>query len=333
MTDTVANHSETGPIDDGTSLADLTHHQVRMAVAPWATVTWLVIEALGCHRGAPSSWYGPVRDVMTSDEIAFFGPVFNGRSAAIPDSLVPPPDSFDPTFGDELERVAATPEEQLVADLATEDLLDTEWSRCALEPRKWLGSYLAMVERAWMAVRPLWDRASPFLESEVQRVGTALARGSFDVLLDGLTPRGRVVDGQWFLNPLDGPLVAGPGMVVAPLIGGTESLIVAGDDHVVRYLAYPLPAPRRLVSIQRRTDDGECLRALLGAPRAELLCRLDQPVAAGALAEAMHYAPSAISHHLDALERAGLARRERSGRHVLVHRTPRGTALVNLYLP
>jgi len=31
------------------------------------------------------------------------------------------------------------------------------------------------------------------------------------------------------------------------------------------------------------------------------------------------------------LERAGLVRRVRRGRHVLVHRTPRGTALVNLY--
>jgi DNA-binding MarR family transcriptional regulator len=31
------------------------------------------------------------------------------------------------------------------------------------------------------------------------------------------------------------------------------------------------------------------------------------------------------------LERAGLVLRERSGRRVVVHRTARGTALVNLY--
>jgi DNA-binding MarR family transcriptional regulator len=41
--------------------------------------------------------------------------------------------------------------------------------------------------------------------------------------------------------------------------------------------------------------------------------------------------PSAISHHLHNLERAGLVRRTRHGRHVLVQRTTRGTALVNVY--
>jgi hypothetical protein len=37
------------------------------------------------------------------------------------------------------------------------------------------------------------------------------------------------------------------------------------------------------------------------------------------------------SHHLTVLEHAGLARRERRGRQVIVHRTARGTDLLHLY--
>jgi DNA-binding MarR family transcriptional regulator len=45
----------------------------------------------------------------------------------------------------------------------------------------------------------------------------------------------------------------------------------------------------------------------------------------------MLYTPSVITHHLTAMERAGLVTRERRGRQVLVHRSPRGTSLLRLY--
>ena len=41
--------------------------------------------------------------------------------------------------------------------------------------------------------------------------------------------------------------------------------------------------------------------------------------------------PSAATHHVSALEAAGLVRRERRGRHVVVRRTARGEALLALY--
>lgn len=73
------------------------------------------------------------------------------------------------------------------------------------------------------------------------------------------------------------------------------------------------------------------LEALLGTPRATLLRVLERPASAGAIAEALHATPSVASHHIATLERAGLARRERRGRHVLVWRTRRGAALLDLY--
>ena len=54
---------------------------------------------------------------------------------------------------------------------------------------------------------------------------------------------------------------------------------------------------------------------------------------AGQIALALDLSPSTVTHQLAALERAGLILREPHGRHVLAHRTTRGTALLGLYEP
>jgi DNA-binding MarR family transcriptional regulator len=51
----------------------------------------------------------------------------------------------------------------------------------------------------------------------------------------------------------------------------------------------------------------------------------------GRLAEALGSVPSAATHHVHALEKAGLVLRERHGRHVLVRLTDRGQSLLALY--
>ena len=73
------------------------------------------------------------------------------------------------------------------------------------------------------------------------------------------------------------------------------------------------------------------LSALLGGPRAVILRHLDRPASVGELADLLFAVPSAATHHATALEASGLVRRERCGRHVLVHRTGLGNALLTLY--
>jgi DNA-binding transcriptional ArsR family regulator len=75
----------------------------------------------------------------------------------------------------------------------------------------------------------------------------------------------------------------------------------------------------------------EQLEALLGAQRARLLGFLDRLRSAGEVATALVASPGAATHHLRALEAAGLVIRERVGRNVVVHRTRRGSALLLLY--
>jgi predicted transcriptional regulator len=120
-------------------------------------------------------------------------------------------------------------------------------------------------------------------------------------------------------------------MMLIPMVCGPRGLFLAGGTNTVRAFAYPLPGARRADAPPADAPGGDSLKALLGEPRAELLRRLDRTVTVGSLAESMVYVPSAITYHVTSLERAGLVLRERSGRRVVVHRTARGTALVNLY--
>jgi DNA-binding transcriptional ArsR family regulator len=73
------------------------------------------------------------------------------------------------------------------------------------------------------------------------------------------------------------------------------------------------------------------LQALLGPQRAAALLLLDAPTTAGRLAKALHTVPAGATHHLRGLEAAGLVTRERRGQYVIVARTARGTALLDLF--
>jgi DNA-binding transcriptional ArsR family regulator len=114
---------------------------------------------------------------------------------------------------------------------------------------------------------------------------------------------------------------------------------LAGDSaRMLR--AYDPDRPRDVTHLAYRpgwslgdggAGDAGSLEALVGVQRARLLRRLDKPQSMTALAETLFAVPSAATYHAEALEAAGLARRERRGRQVFVHRTERGNALLALY--
>jgi DNA-binding transcriptional ArsR family regulator len=246
----------------------------------------------------------------------------------VPDCLLPHPDRFSVSFDDELERVAAVEPDQLVADLAADGILDSAWIDAARSPARWLHQYVLALRRAWAAVEPLWHRARPLVERETERVGVALAKGAFGHLLDSLHPRGHVEDDRFHVRHLDGPVTLARDLVLVPMVIGPQASLTGMDDGRMSYLAYPLPGARRLDVLIEPTNG---LSDLLGRPRADVLRRLDRPTTAGQLATALLLTPSAMTHHLAALERAGLVRRERTGQYVHVHRTARGSGLVALY--
>jgi DNA-binding transcriptional ArsR family regulator len=113
------------------------------------------------------------------------------------------------------------------------------------------------------------------------------------------------------------------------MLAGTGALVSWHATECVTHLAYPIPGRQRLFDAAPARADG--LDGLLGGPRALILRLLDRPATAGALAAGLQAVPSAATHHVSALETAGLVVRERRGQNVLVHRTARGSALLALY--
>lgn len=318
----------------GTSLAELNDRQVRMVSAPLATVTELAIEAVGKQLGSPSAWVDAVRDALSPADVALlalsFGP---GAPSFVPDAVLPIPDGFAAGFDDEVERILDERACSLEGELhVTGFAVEPPWSYVAKAPQRWLEAHLAALRRAWVAVEPLWIRAVPLLEREVERVGTALASGSFSHLMDGLSLKGHVEGDHWYSRPGAPPAQLGPGLVVQPMLTGPQARLISGHG-TVEYIAYPLPGAGRVGYGTRALPRDTPLGALLGEPRAGILRRLDLPTPAGKLAVDLYFAPSAISHHLNAMERAGLVVRERQGRNVLVRRSGRGTALLQIYEP
>ena len=118
------------------------------------------------------------------------------------------------------------------------------------------------------------------------------------------------------------------GLVLMPLVAGRAGSIVDVAGSTMRRVGYPVPSMAGL-GVDEAPAPG--LEDLLGAPRAQILRALDCPISIGRLAEALRSVPSAATHHVGALEAAGLVRRDRCGRQVLVYLTPRGRALLALY--
>jgi hypothetical protein len=318
-----------------TSVAALTARQVRMASSPLATLTELSFEACGRPKGSPSSWPVAVREALWPGDLALLGPVFcPGGPPYVPDCLVPRPASHLVSFDDELDRLAAVAADQLAMEIEADGVLGSPWSMVARAPRRWLDGYVPAMRRAWSAVEPLWRRAAPLMEREVERVGVALARGALDQVIDGLHRSSHVHDDRWFLYSHPLPETVAEDLVLAPMVIGSGALLVTTERDAVTYVAYPLPGARRVAHHDGDLDcgaGGAGLEVLLGGPRATILRRLDQPVTAGRLSADLQLAPGAITHHLRALERAGLITRERDGRNVVVHRRARGTSLLHLY--
>jgi DNA-binding transcriptional ArsR family regulator len=207
------------------------------------------------------------------------------------------------------------------------------WDAVRRSPRRWLVAYAVALGRIWRGVRDQWTAAAALLEREVERVETAVDRNALPELMGTLHHRARVRNGVWELDDVDSLSLHVPerGLVVAPVLAGPGAgRATYNDQGRLRAIVYPLPGAHRVLDGDL-LPPAQALESLLGVQRATLLRLLDRPRNPGELAKEMLVVPSAATHHLRALETAGLVVRERVGNHVSVHRTSRGSALLELY--
>jgi DNA-binding transcriptional ArsR family regulator len=310
---------------------DVRRTPFRVAVSPLPSLYAALVEAAGGEaKGAPHAWTEAIRRQLKSQDYATLAPFTTPVAELLPDPLVGLATTPGESFKDGIERMMATDEEALIAEI--EGCIaangNVAWRKAVRDLPRWLRSYVGALLRAWKAFGPLWEEAGPALGREIERIGASTALDAQLELLDGLTLDGTVRDGRWY-SPC--PLHGGPlrfpddGLVLMPLLGGDRSRFLDVRSDILGTIVYPVGR----LAAAAPPEDG--LEALLGAPRAVVLRALGCPTSIGRLAETLRTVPSAATHHVGALESAGLVTRNRSGRHVLVRRTGRGEALLALY--
>jgi DNA-binding MarR family transcriptional regulator len=285
------------------------------------------------RKGTPRAWRRAISAHLRDSDYETLTPFVTSGQTLVPDPLLGLTEPPGETLKDGIERMIATPVDALAEEIVEcrDATGSTAWREAERNPARWLRRYVASLLRAWKGFGPVWRQAQAGLDREVERVGVATALDAQLELLDGLLPLGAVYDGRWCLRCkfAEGrKVLPDTGLVLMPLVAGERGSIIDVQASTMRCVGYPVPS---MLTLDADAPPAPALEGLLGIPRAQVLRALECPTSIGRLAEALHAVPSAATHHVSALEAAGLVTRDRSGRHVLVRRTARGEALLNLY--
>ena len=306
----------------------------RVAVTPLPSLQGALVDAVGTGRkGTPMAWRRAIRAQLRARDRETLAPFVTPGQTLVPDPLLGIADPPGESFKTAIERMIATPDDELVreVEVCREATGNQAWNAVERDPRRWLRSYVGTLLRAWKGFGPFWRGAQAALDREVERIGVATALDAQLELLDGILAAGRVEDGRWLIHcKFDEGRKVFPetGLVLMPLLAGDGGSIIDVADSTMRRIGYPVPS---LTELGGDETSGPALEDLLGIPRAQILRALDHPTSIGRLAETLRSVPSAATHHVSALEAAGLVVRDRCGRQVLVHLTDRGRSLLALY--
>jgi DNA-binding transcriptional ArsR family regulator len=314
---------------------DVRRSPFRVAVTPLPSLSFALRDAAGARRSAtPETWCDAIRGHLRTQDYETLAPFVTPGPMLVPDPLVGLSAPPGETLKDAIERMMATPidllaEEIALCSAATDD--DGAWDEAERDPARWLRRYVASLLRAWKGFAPLWRHARAALDREVERVGMATALDAQLELLDGLIGSGEVEGGRWCVRCefFEGRFCfPDEGVVLMPLVAGERSSILARTDDTLASISYPV---RSVLGLEPVDAPRATLEGLLGVPRAQILRSVARPTSIGTLAETLRAVPSAATHHVTALEAAGLVVRDRRGRNVLVRHTARGRALLDLY--
>ncbi|WP_345399865.1 winged helix-turn-helix domain-containing protein [Nonomuraea salmonea] len=293
--------------------------QLSISISTNLTALAMLADALaGRRRGLPELWRRAVGARVGPLGHEAVRPLSAPGTTLAPDSLVP----RSPAGGDVSVQAQITALQDLPPDALVKDLERTygpgapppHWRAAADRPAHWLRGYASALADVWNATEPLWKRARPLLDREVERVGVTTVRGGPELLLGAISDR--MVYGERGLVVSDvggGTYELGDRRIVlVPMLAGRDALIIGLDDPDAIWIAYPVPGADSLWRrpVAPAVDE---LSALVGPVRADLLCALDQPMTMSMLATDMKIAPSGLTYHCDRLRAGRLITRERRG--------------------
>jgi DNA-binding transcriptional ArsR family regulator len=256
----------------------------------------------------------------------------------IPDFVMPPPDSPLPELDAELDRMIATPADQIRAELAiafpggpppVARGLASDPAAMMDRLRQQLAAYFAAaLQEEWPTIRAL-------LEADISYRARRLADGGARALFADLHPAVRLKPGGRLelATRYHAPTVLdGRGLLLMPSVFAWPSIYAVTDPPWQPTLLYPT---RGVATVWEPVPDPppQALARVVGRTRAELLRALDVPRTGQALAQALHVTPGAISQHVASLRDAGLLTTHRDRRHVICRRTSLADELIAATTP
>lgn len=317
-------------------LAELETRAPHVTVTAAPSLFAIAADIAGAGRGVPDCWVEAARSRLEPVDLRALAPIGLPAGERMPGcaALMGEQDRAM-TAAEAIEWIATLPPEVLLEDLEYARGPDPgpPWDAVARDPRRWLVLYARALLRTWDGMREIWTSAEALVEREAERLQTASERRALPELLTTAVDAGaRVSEGVFRLPSLTGGQLQIPlgGFKLTPVLGGPRSARAQVGEGTLLALHYPPPGIASMLT-GAALPPAAALDSLLGPARAMILRLLDRPTTAGTIAQSIYATPPAATHHLKALEAAGLVARERTGRHVLVHRTSRGDGLLHLY--
>jgi len=327
------------------STEDLT--KVRLSPSPlWETVTSFGVMLHHGRDSVHAPWAARARRPLPGNDLTVLVAAMcvAGRC---PDFLTPPPDASVASFGEELERLRATPPEAVHDDAEASVRAEKEHlGSLAPEKEQSLETYLkdpeGTLERVVdelrryhdLAIGPYWPRIQEHLEGDTLRRGQALALGGVEALLSGLHPKASYRGGVLGLEKAYEAVVepAGRGITLVPCVFAYPRVEVLVRPGYRPTLAYGPRGAAKLWAFSSPAPDGTALEAAVGTGRASVLKGLlPAPTTTTELAHRLCLSPAAISAHLSRLKAAGLVQPLRKGKRVYYRLTCVGESLLELF--
>ena len=257
-----------------------------------------------------------------------------------PEFLFPAPASKSPALEEELDRMCATPDDQVRASLRRV-FGDGQWPDSATElaqqPRETLAAIAAEVAEYYdRLIAPHWERIRSVLDADIGYHAGLLASGGARSLFGDLHPGLHWSAGQLVMTDSETrpdamhPVTLGPdGLVLIPSVFAWPDWSIKKSTSTQTTLLYPARGAATVWGSPDPDPATSAVESLLGVPRARLLDALRSPATTSALALRFGVTPSAVSQHLAVLHRGGLIDRERNGRRVLYQASELGLTLLD----
>jgi DNA-binding transcriptional ArsR family regulator len=260
----------------------------------------------------------------------------SGPSRALADFLTPVPMRFAPSFEEELATLRSTSPAIVRRDLLATHAPDPVPDGLAPVNRRGHRAVAALRDRICdelecyheRVVAPSWPEMRLVLEADTTYRARQLATGGARRLFSDMHPNLRWRDGMLEIDEMISEhtvKAAGRGLLLMPSIFAVKPVPPLVPDEPPS-LAYPSRGVGTLWS-PRPPAPSSALRSLIGAPRAQLLDMLAEPLPTVEVARRLKITPSAVSQHLQVLHATGLVTRARDGRQVLYRRSALGDEL------